>query len=105
MTFNFKTGKFVCVYRSVNDTKHKIISDIADPIHFGNWGGLVTQIIWFLLGLILPIAIMFGLILSTKRISAKYHPSKHSFNLSIIILLLVTHYMVVLWNIAVIWMR
>ena len=105
VTFNFKTGKFVGVYRSVNDTKHKIISDIADPIHFGNWGELVTQIIWFLLGLILPIAIMFGLILSTKRISAKYHPSKYSFNLSIIILLLVTHYMVVLWNIAGIWMR
>ena len=45
MTFNLKTGKFVGVYRSANDTKHKIISDIADPIHFGNWGGLVTQII------------------------------------------------------------
>ncbi len=92
VTFNFKTGKFVRVYRSVNDTKHKIISDIADPIHFGNWGGLVTQIIWFLLGLMLSIAIMFGLILSTKRISAKYHPSKYSFNLSIIILLLVIGY-------------
>ena len=92
VTFNFKTGKFVGVYRSVNDTKHKIISDIADPIHFGNWGGLVTQIIWFLLGLMLSIAIMFGLILSTKRISAKYHPSKYSFNLSIIILLLAICY-------------
>lgn len=92
VTFNFKTGKFVGVYRSANDTKHKIISDIADPIHFGNWGGLVTQIIWFLLGLMLSIAIMFGLILSTKRISAKYHPSKYSFNLSIIILLLVIGY-------------
>ena len=92
VTFNFKTGKFVRVYRSVNDTKHKIISDIADPIHFGNWGGLVTQIIWFLLGLMLSIAIMFGLILSTKRISAKYHPSKNLFNLSFVILLLVICY-------------
>jgi len=92
VTFNFKTGKFVGVYRSVNDTKHKIISDIADPIHFGDWGGIVTQIIWFLLGLMLSIAIMFGLILSTKRISAKYHPSKYSFNLSIVILLLVMGY-------------
>ena len=92
VTFNFKTGKFIGVYKSANDTKHKIISDIADPIHFGNWGGVVTQIIWFLLGLMLSIAIMFGLILSTKRISAKYHPSKYSFNLSIIILLLVIGY-------------
>ena len=92
VTFNFKTGKFIGVYRSANDTKYKIISDIADPIHFGNWGGLVTQIIWFLLGLMLSIAIMFGLILSTKRISAKYHPSKYSFNLSNIILLLVIGY-------------
>ena len=92
MTFNFKTGKFVSVYKSVNDTKHKIISDIADPIHFGNWGGIVTQIIWFLLGLMLSIAIMFGLILSTKRISAKYHPSKYAFYLSNFILLLVMGY-------------
>ena len=92
VTFNFKTGKLVSVYRSVNDTKHKILSDIADPIHFGDWGGLITQIIWFLLGLMLSIAIMFGLILSTKRISAKYHPSKSSFNLSIVILLSVMSY-------------
>ena len=92
VTFNFKTGKFVSVHKSVNDTKHKIISDIADPIHFGNWGGIVTQIIWFLLGLMLSIAIMFGLILSTKRISAKYHPSKYSFYLSNFILLLVMGY-------------
>ncbi len=92
VTFNFKTGKFVSVYKSVNDTNHKIISDIADPIHFGNWGGIVTQIIWFLLGLMLSIAIMFGLILSTKRISAKYHPSKYSFYLSNFILLLVMGY-------------
>ena len=35
---------------------------------------------------------MFGLILSTKRISAKYHPSKNLFNLSIVILLLVIGY-------------
>ena len=92
VTFNFKTGKFVELNRSVNDTTHKIISDIADPIHFGDWGGIVTQIIWFLLGLMLSIAIMFGLILSTKRISAKYHPSKYSFNLSIVLLLLVMSY-------------
>ena len=92
VTFNFKTGKFVSVHKSVNDTKHKIISDIADPIHFGNWGGIVTQIIWFLLGLMLSIAIMFGLILSTKRITAKYHPSKYSFYLSNFILLLVMGY-------------
>ena len=92
VTFNFKTGKFIGVYRSANDTKYKIISDIADPIHFGNWGGLVTQIIWFLLGLMLSIAILFGLILSTKRISAKYHPSKYSFNLSTIILIFVIGY-------------
>ena len=94
MTFKFKNGKLVSKYRSVNDSKHKIISDIADPIHFGDWGGLVTQIIWFILGLILSIAIMFGLILSSKRISSKYHPSKYSFIFSILILLFVIGYSV-----------
>ena len=94
VTFNLKNGKLVSKYRSVDDSKHKIISDIADPIHFGDWGGLVTQIIWFILGLILSIAIMFGLILSSKRISAKYHPSKYSFIFSILILLFVIGYSV-----------
>ena len=92
VTFELKSGKLVNVYKSSDDSAHKILSDIADPIHFGYWGGLTTQVIWFILGLILSIAIIFGLLLSIKRISAKYHPSKYSFSFSILILLVVMGY-------------
>ena len=92
VTFELKSGKLINIYKSIDDTAHKIISDIADPIHFGDWGGLTTQIIWFILGLILSIAIIFGLFLSIKRISAKYHPSRYSFIFSILILLVVMGY-------------
>jgi len=92
ITFDYDTGNLISVGRTVDSSPHKIISDIADPIHFGNWGGLLTQIIWFILGLILSLAVMAGLILAAKRIPKKYHPSKIVFNCSIALLFLVLCY-------------
>ncbi|WP_160170132.1 PepSY-associated TM helix domain-containing protein [Aquimarina megaterium] len=43
------------------------INDIADPLHFGYWGGITTKIIWFILGLIISILILSGIYISLKR--------------------------------------
>ncbi|MGB3590013.1 MAG: PepSY-associated TM helix domain-containing protein [Tunicatimonas sp.] len=43
------------------------LNDIADPLHFGNWGGLVTKIIWFLLGLGISSLVLTGIWISQKR--------------------------------------
>lgn len=32
---------------------HQRISEMADPLHFGTWGGLPTKIVWFLFGALL----------------------------------------------------
>lgn len=43
------------------------INDIADPLHFGYWGGLITKAIWFLLGAGLSSLILTGPWLYVKR--------------------------------------
>lgn len=43
------------------------VNDIADPIHFGNWGGLITKIIWFLMGLGISSLVLSGIWITLKR--------------------------------------
>lgn len=43
------------------------LNDIADPLHFGNWGGLATKFIWFLAGLSLSSLVLTGVWIAMKR--------------------------------------
>ena len=43
------------------------LNDIADPLHFGYWGGLVTKLIWFVLGLGISSLVLTGIWISQKR--------------------------------------
>lgn len=43
------------------------LNDIADPLHFGYWGGLTTKIIWFILGLGICYLIGSGIWLSLQQ--------------------------------------
>ncbi len=44
-------------------------SNMADPLHFGNFGGLATKFVWFAFGLILSFLSLSGVWLFAKRLS------------------------------------
>lgn len=52
------------------------INDMADPLHFGNWGGLATKIIWFILGLGISSLVLSGIWITLKRKATKRKKSK-----------------------------
>lgn len=43
------------------------LNDIADPLHFGTWGGLVTKVVWFLAGLAISGLVLTGIWIALKR--------------------------------------
>ncbi|MEM7509338.1 MAG: PepSY-associated TM helix domain-containing protein [Bacteroidota bacterium] len=43
------------------------LNDIADPLHFGFWGGLATKLIWLLAGLSISGLVLTGIWISLKR--------------------------------------
>lgn len=42
-------------------------NDIADPLHFGYWGGLITKVIWFVGGFAISSLILTGIWIALKR--------------------------------------
>lgn len=47
---------------------HQRISEMADPLHFGTWGGLSTKLLWFCLGLMLTGLSVTGIMVSSLRL-------------------------------------
>lgn len=53
------------------------INDVADPLHFGYWGGLATKIIYFILGLGISSLVLSGIWISMKRTAIKRQENGH----------------------------
>lgn len=50
---------------------HQRISEAADPLHFGNFGGLATRILWFVFGLGMSALSLTGIYLFGLRVAGK----------------------------------
>ncbi len=50
-------------------TAHQRISEMADPLHFGTFGGMATKLIWFLFGTILTALSVTGTIICAMRLA------------------------------------
>ena len=62
--YNYKVVK---IQNAKNISNIMWINDIADPLHFGYWGGLTTKIIWFFIGLGISSLILTGIWIPLKR--------------------------------------
>jgi uncharacterized iron-regulated membrane protein len=51
---------------------HQRISEAADPLHFGTWGGMVTKLVWFVFGAILTALSVTGMMIFSLRLKTAY---------------------------------
>ena len=62
-----ESGNVLSTHSAEQMNLHQYISEIADPLHFGIWGGITTQIIWFLVGLALSAGTLSGTLIWFRR--------------------------------------
>ena len=64
------------VSRGETLTVHQRISEMADPLHFGTWGGLATKIVWFLFGVVLTGLSVTGVMIYSLRLKAAHEEGR-----------------------------
>lgn len=68
---NPNTYEVVSVQKATEIGAIMYLNDIADPLHFGSWGGLATKIIWFILGAGITSLVGSGIWITLKRKAVK----------------------------------
>lgn len=72
-----ETGAVVLTTDGRDLNLHQRLSEAADPLHFGTWGGLTTKIIWFVFGLALTGLSVSGVaIYALRLIRAERRPKR-----------------------------
>lgn len=65
-----ETSKVVLVSKGEELNLHQRISEMADPLHFGTWGGFVTKVVWFVFGVFLTGLSVTGVMIYSLRLKA-----------------------------------
>ncbi|MFP4096146.1 MAG: PepSY-associated TM helix domain-containing protein [Cyclobacteriaceae bacterium] len=77
MQFDPRTGEVLWKNAAGDLPAYWLWSNMADPLHFGNFGGLISKIIWFLFGLLLCGLILTGTYLHIKKLHQKNGWQRH----------------------------
>lgn len=71
------TGQVLQVWSASDATVHQRLSEMADPLHFGYFGGLWTKAIWFVFGAMLTALSVSGVaIYATRLAKAERRPPR-----------------------------
>lgn len=65
-------GRVLGVEKGETLSVHQRISEMADPLHFGTWGGMTTKVIWFLFGLVMTGLAITGIVIYSVRLKKAY---------------------------------
>lgn len=66
--FDGRTQAAVAAVRGEDLSVHQRISEGADPLHFGTWGGLPSRLMWFAFGLLLTMLAASGALIYALRL-------------------------------------
>lgn len=66
------SGEVLTVLKGETLSLHQRISEMADPLHFGTWGGMATKIVWFVFGLAMTALSVTGIVIYSVRLKKAY---------------------------------
>lgn len=72
---NPDTAEVLLRARGEDLSLHQRISEAADPLHFGTWGGLATKVVWFLFGAMLTALSVTGVMIYSLRLKSAENPA------------------------------
>ena len=73
VAFDPADGRVLGSHRARDAGLHQRISEMADPLHFGYFGGLPTKFVWFVFGAALTVVSMTGVLVYGKRVVRSAH--------------------------------
>jgi uncharacterized iron-regulated membrane protein len=68
VAFDPASGAVLSSHRSREANLHQRISEMADPLHFGYFGGLATKLVWFVFGAALSALSLTGVVIYGSRV-------------------------------------
>lgn len=70
------TGRPVATVAAGGLSVHQRIAEMADPLHFGTFGGLLTQVLWFVFGTAMTLLSLSGVYLFGLRSAESLRPRR-----------------------------